>query len=107
MFLFLITDTGKTIPIGDKPSPTIPHGGTYGPTTAGTEEWWNVRLPDFITPVHYDVMLYIDLKKLEFYGDVEILLNVEKVTEVILVHVNLMNVTSASVVEVSNEGKEM
>ncbi|XP_022795785.1 glutamyl aminopeptidase-like [Stylophora pistillata] len=96
-------DTGKTIPIGDKPSPTIPHGGTYGPTTAGTEEWWNVRLPDFITPVHYDVMLYIDLKKLEFYGDVEILLNVEKVTEVILVHVNLMNVTSASVVEVSNE----
>lgn len=93
-------DTGKTIPVVAEPSPTVPQ---VGPTTAGTEVWWNVRLPDYITPIHYDVELHIDLEKLEFYGDVDIHLKVSKPTKVILVHVNLMNVTSASVVEFSNE----
>ncbi|KAJ7382213.1 hypothetical protein OS493_036246 [Desmophyllum pertusum] len=72
-----------------------------GPTTAGTEVWWNVRLPDNIVPVHYDVLLYIDLKKLEFHGKVEILVNVTKPTENVLVHVNKMNITSVSVEKAS------
>lgn len=100
MLLFLTTDTGKTTPF-------VPQGETHGPTTAGTEVWWNVRLPDYITPIHYDVELHIDLEKLEFYGDVDIHLKVSKPTKVILVHVNLMNVTSASVVEFSNEGEQV
>lgn len=104
MLLFLTTDTGKTIPVVAEPSPTVPQ---VGPTTAGTEVWWNVRLPDYITPIHYDVELHIDLEKLEFYGDVDIHLKVSKPTKVILVHVNLMNVTSASVVEFSNEGEQV
>lgn len=107
MLLFLTTDKGKTTPFVAEPSPTVPQGGTHGPTTAGTEVWWNVRLPDYITPIHYDVELHIDLKKLEFYGDVDIHLKVSKPTKVILVHVNLMNVTSASVVEFSNEGEQV
>lgn len=104
VLLFLTTDTGKTIPVVAEPSPTVPQ---VGPTTAGTEVWWNVRLPDYITPIHYDVELHIDLEKLEFYGDVDIHLKVSKPTKVILVHVNLMNVTSASVVEFSNEGEQV
>ena len=75
-----------------------------GPTTAGTEVWWNVRLPDNIVPVHYDVLLYIDLKKLEFHGKVEILVNVTKPTENVLVHVNKMNITSVSVEKASGGG---
>ncbi|XP_078360659.1 glutamyl aminopeptidase-like isoform X2 [Oculina patagonica] len=72
-----------------------------GPTTPGTEAWWNVRLPKNIVPVHYDVLLYIDLKKLEFYGNVEILVNVSSPSENVLVHVNKMNITSASVEKAS------
>jgi len=75
-----------------------------GPTTPGTEVWWNVRLPENIVPVHYDVVLYIDLKKLEFYGDVAILVNVTEPTENVLVHVNKMNITSVSVERASSGG---
>ena len=75
-----------------------------GPTTPGSEVWWNVRLPDSIVPVHYDVVLYIDLKKLEFHGDVVILVNVTKPTENVLVHVNKMNVSDVSVEKASGGG---
>ena len=77
---------------------------TPGPTVPGTEVWWNVRLPDNIVPVHYDVLLYIDLKKLVFYGNVEILVNVSSPTENVLVHVNKMNITAASVRQASGGG---
>ena len=77
---------------------------TPGPTTPGTEVWWNVRLPDNIIPVHYDVVLHIDLKKLVFYGDVAILVKVTKPTEIVLVHVNKMNITSVSVAGASGGG---
>ncbi len=78
-----------------------------GPTTPGTEAWWKVRLPKNIVPVHYDVLLYIDLKKLEFYGNVEILVNVSSPTDNVLVHVNKMKITSESVEEASSGGWEM
>ena len=77
-----------------------------GPTTPGTEVWWKVRLPDSIVPVHYDVLLYIDLKKLEFSGNVTILVNVTKPTKNVLVHVNKMNVTSVSVEKASGGSKQ-
>lgn len=83
------------------PAPTTTT--TPGPTTPGTEVWWNVRLPDNIVPDHYDVVLYIDLKKLVFFGDVSILVNVTKPTENVLVHVNKMNITSAKV-EMASSG---
>lgn len=89
---------------GKKPS-VVATTTAPGPTTPGTEVWWNVRLPDSIVPVHYDVVLYIDLKKLEFHGNVVILVNVTKPTENVLVHVNKMNVTSVSVEKASGGGE--
>ena len=93
-------EVGKSIPA---PTTTTT---TPGPTTPGTEVWWNVRLPDNIVPVHYDVVLYIDLKKLVFFGDVSILVNVTKPTENVLVHVNKMNITSAKVEMASSGGEK-
>ena len=69
--------------------------------------WWNVRLPDNIVPDHYDVVLYIDLKKLVFFGDVSILMNVTKPTENVLVHVNKMNITQSPVVEKASSGGKL
>ena len=83
-------------------APTTPPG----PTPLGTEVWRNVRLPDNIVPVHYDVVLYIDLKKLVFFGDVSILVNVTKPTETVLVHFNKMNITSAKVEMASSGGEK-
>ena len=79
---------------------------TPGPITPGTEVWRNVRLPANIVPDHYDLVLYIDLKKLVFFGDVSILVNVTKPTENVLVHVNKMNITSAKVEMASSEGEK-
>ena len=75
-----------------------------GPTTPGSEAWWNVRLPKNIVPDHYDVVLYIDLKNSEFFGNVAIRVNVSSSTENVLVHVNKMNITSASVEKASGGG---
>ena len=69
--------------------------------------WWNVRLPDNIVPDHYDVVLYIDLKKLVFFGDVSILVNVTKPTENLLVHVNKMNITQSPTVEKASSGGKL
>lgn len=66
--------------------------------------WWNVRLPKDIVPEHYDVRLYVDLEKSEFFGSVAILVNVSSPTENVLVHVNKMNITSASVEKASGGG---
>lgn len=75
-----------------------------GPTTPGSEVWWNVRLPKNVVPKHYDVLLYIDLKKSEFFGSVAIRVKVLSSTENVLVHVNKMNITSASVEKASGGG---
>lgn len=75
-----------------------------GPTTPGSEVWWNVRLPKNIVPEHYDVLLNIDLKKSEFFGSVAIRVKVLSSTENVLVHVNKMNITSASVEKASGGG---
>ena len=96
--------TGKKV--GEStPAPTTTT--TPGPTTPGTEVWWNVRLPDNIVPDHYDVVLYIDLKKLVFFGDVSILVNVTKPTENVLVHVNKMNITQSPTVEKASSGGKL
>jgi hypothetical protein len=76
-------------------TPTSPSSPV--PTTAGTEAWWSVRLPKNIIPVHYEVLLDIDLEKLRFDGNVVIYANVTSPTKLVLVHVNEMNVTSVKV----------
>lgn len=86
------------------PGPLAVTTATPGPTTPGSEVWWNVRLPKNIVPEHYDVLLYIDLKKSEFFGNVAIRVNVSSATENVLVHVNKMNITSASVKKASGGG---
>jgi len=75
------------------------------PTTAGTEAWWNIRLPKTILPVHYEVFLDIDLEKLRFDGKVEILANVTSSTKLVLVHINKMNVTSVKVMKQDGDGE--
>ena len=100
--LLLLTETKKETVNGSTPASTT----TPGPTTPGTEVWWNVRLPENIVPDHYDVVLYIDLKKLVFFGDVSILVSITKPTENVLVHVNKMNITSAKLETASGGGEK-
>ena len=68
-----------------------------GVTTPGTEIWWNVRLPSYITPRHYDVTVLADLVMSRFNGHVNISIVVTRSTQYILVHTNKLNVTTVSV----------
>jgi len=90
---------------GGKNSSLVVTTAAPGPTTPGSEVWWNVRLPKDIVPEHYDVVLYIDLENSEFFGNVAIRVTVLSSTENVLVHVNKMNITSASVEKASGGGK--
>lgn len=67
-----------------------------GQTTPGTDAWWNVRLPHFISPKHYDVTVRVDLKKFKFNGHVIILINVTNPTKYVLLHANELRVTLVS-----------
>ena len=70
---------------------------SIGPTTPGTEPWWQIRLPVYIRPKHYNLKLYIDLSKPNFRGKVDILTNVSKSTPYILLHSRDLNFTTVKV----------
>ena len=87
--------------------PTTPGGGGSVPTTAGPEPYWKVRLPKNIVPVHYDVLLRINLAKLVFDGNVVIQVNVTSPSaKYVLVHTNEMNVTKATVQRKGEDGEK-
>lgn len=77
-------------------SPTPP-----GPTTAGPEPWWRIRLPDNVIPFHYDLTLHIDMNKPNFKGKVKIWFNVTSPTPYVLVHALDMNFTANEVRKLS------
>lgn len=82
--------------LADKKEEVSPTQST-GPTTPGTEPWWQIRLPAYIRPKHYDLILYIDLSKPNFKGKVDILTNVSKSTPYILLHSRNLNFTKVKV----------
>ncbi|KAM7449822.1 hypothetical protein ABFA07_002475 [Porites harrisoni] len=86
----------------DKKEEVSPTQST-GPTTPGTEPWWQIRLPVYIRPKHYDLILYIDLSKPNFTGKVDILTNVSKSTPYILLHSRNLNFTTVKVQKKSGD----
>ncbi|PFX22347.1 Thyrotropin-releasing hormone-degrading ectoenzyme [Stylophora pistillata] len=77
-------------------SPTPP-----GPTTAGPEPWWRIRLPDNVIPYHYDLTLRIDMNNPNFKGKVKIWFKVTSPTPYILVHALYVNFTANEVRKLS------
>lgn len=75
------------------------------PTTPGTEEWWNLRLPRHIKPFHYNIFLNITVDLPRFDGRVDIFLNVTRPSDVILVHVDGINVTHVRVQDMKTGGQ--
>lgn len=60
------------------------------------EIWKNLRLPDYIKPVHYDITLYPDFYEEDkgwFYGNETVEIKISRNTSYILIHINYLNVT--------------
>ena len=84
---------------------TTPAAAT-GKPTVGPEPWYQVRLPDNVLPVHYDLYLHPNLTTDTFQGNVSILVEVTEATQYVLVHINEMTITQSSVHEATPRGDE-
>ena len=81
-------------------------GGGSNHTGNGTVlmPWNNVRLPNDVTPSHYDVVLNVNMDTLAVTGNVNITCSVNSATRYILVHAKDMNISATNVQTVQDEG---
>ncbi|XP_061552400.1 glutamyl aminopeptidase [Phycodurus eques] len=67
--------------------PPIPGRGPCNPSTDSSGDWKNFRLPDYVKPVHYDLLLEPDLVDDTYTGTVEIQVQVSKPTRHLWLHI--------------------
>ena len=62
----------------------------------GAGPWRNLRLPKFVIPIHYDIVLFPDFygNNSWFYGNETVEIFIAKETNTILIHAHLLNITS-------------
>ncbi|KAM6954495.1 endoplasmic reticulum aminopeptidase 1b [Aplochiton taeniatus] len=93
LFLFLVQVTfdlshGAQLPGHDgKPRPLATNGQPF--------PWDRMRLPETVSPVHYDLFLHPNLTSLDFSGTVRIRLEVHQDTSIIVLHSKDLEVSSA------------
>ena len=84
---------GTGLPIvGDDKTTAPPQTTTSVPAD---EPWRNLRLPNYIVPIHYDITLYPDFYEDNgwFYGNETVEIDILQSTSVILIHTNFLNIT--------------
>lgn len=105
--------TDATTSVISSPKPTSTAGSTLAitPTDHDPKDlkpWSQIRLPQNIRPIHYDLYLDPDLEMNTFQGNVSILIEVTAKSEFmsyILIHIKDMNVTRAQVHKVYGDVK--
>ncbi|XP_038258642.1 endoplasmic reticulum aminopeptidase 2-like isoform X2 [Dermochelys coriacea] len=61
--------------------------------------WNKLRLPDWILPVHYDLLIHPNLTSLRFMGSVKIQVTVVHETSTVVLHSKHLEITSAAIEE--------
>ena len=79
--------------VGDGETTTV--SGQSTTVVPADEPWRNLRLPNYIVPIHYDITLYPDFYDDHgwFYGNETVEIEVKQTTNVILIHTNFLNIT--------------
>lgn len=72
--------------------------------TEGSFPWYHHRLPTYIIPEHYDLLLYPMLDQDLFVGSVNITVFLNKTSDCFLVHKVNLNVTSVEVIDLEDGG---
>lgn len=90
-------DAGETLAVaGDtKPTDTVPTTTVIHTTIDTMEPWRNLRLPDYVIPIHYYITLYPDFYENNgwFYGNETVEMKITQSTRYILIHANYLNIT--------------
>uniref|UniRef100_A0A4X2KH17 Aminopeptidase n=2 Tax=Vombatus ursinus TaxID=29139 RepID=A0A4X2KH17_VOMUR len=65
--------------------------------------WNNMRLPDYILPIHYNLMIHANLTTLTFLGVTEVEIIVNQPTSFIILHSQHLQITKATLQEKSQD----
>ena len=86
------TGDGTGLPVVGDQTTTAPKQTTI---TVNNQLWARLRLPDYIVPIHYEITLYPDFYGDHgwFYGNETVEIEIQQVTNVILIHTNFLNIT--------------
>jgi len=66
--------------------------------------WTNIRLPDVVMPLSYELFIYPNLSTFRFDGNVTMAFSVNKQTDVLLFHVKKLKIISYQLLELSTDG---
>lgn len=96
-------EAGKPTEIPAKTTPTA--STTQTPTTSPRtpKPWEKIRLPNNVHPIHYNMLIRTDLKKLSFTGTSTIEIKVTSPTRLILFHINQMKIDRVGVKDSSGK----
>ncbi|CAB1437679.1 unnamed protein product [Pleuronectes platessa] len=84
------TTTNPTTDPTSTPSPTIPLPPARGPcqpSMDATGDWRNFRLPNYVSPVHYDLTMEPNMEEDTYMGTVDIHVEVTKPTRHLWLHI--------------------
>ncbi|XP_053702029.1 glutamyl aminopeptidase [Synchiropus splendidus] len=81
------TNTSSQSTVAPPTEPPPPDRGPCLPSTDASGDWKNFRLPDYVTPVHYDLLLEPDLVDDVYSGTVDVHLEVTKTTRYLWLHI--------------------
>ncbi|XP_036624075.1 endoplasmic reticulum aminopeptidase 1 [Trichosurus vulpecula] len=74
--------------------------------TNGTTFPWNkMRLPDYVLPIHYNLMIHANLTTLTFSGATEVEITVNQPTSFVIMHGHHLQITRATLREKSQENR--
>ncbi|KAG7243836.1 hypothetical protein INR49_006285, partial [Caranx melampygus] len=74
-------------PTVEPPGPPLPSRGPCTPSNDSSGDWRNFRLPSYVKPVHYDLLLEPDLVDDTYMGTVDIHIEVSKPTHHLWLHI--------------------
>ncbi|XP_064646003.1 aminopeptidase N-like isoform X2 [Lineus longissimus] len=98
-------DKGEALPCHSTAAP----GTQTTAATTGKPKVTDIRLPDTLVPVHYDLELTPDIygtdpKTFRFQGKVKIIMTCKKPTDVVKLHINKLDIVDNSIKFVSESG---
>ncbi|KAL1783790.1 endoplasmic reticulum aminopeptidase 1 [Sigmodon hispidus] len=88
LLTFLAVSSPSWCQSSDTTSPKTSHGAPF--------PWNNMRLPEHIIPIHYDLMIHANLSTLTFWGTTEVEITASQPTSTIIMHSHQLQISKAT-----------